>query len=264
MAQLDREAELRHALERGELRLHYQPKLDLHVDRLVGVEALVRWQHPIDGLLPPARFIRLAEETGLIVPLGAWVLKEACRQVMAWHEQFPEEAMLELSVNVSPVQLHDPDLVRHVEDVLRATGFPPEQLTLEITEQGLVDAAVGTDRTVDALLALGVRLAIDDFGAYQAGLGYLRRWPMHVLKLDQSLVHDLGQNERSRAIVAAVVGLAKTLGMTVIGEGIETAGQLAILREAGCDWGQGYFFAPPLPSDQLVALSERWWSSRVG
>ncbi len=263
LAQLDRETELRHALERGELRLHYQPKMDLDADRLVGVEALVRWQHPIEGLLPPDTFIRLAEETGLIVPLGAWVLEEACRQVKAWHEQFPAETMLQLSVNVSPVQLHTPDLVRQVEDVLWETGFPPEQLTLEITEQGLIDAAVATDRTMEALLALGVRLAIDDFGAYQAGLGYLRRWPIDVLKLDRTLVHDLGHNERSRAIVAAVVALANRLGMTVVGEGIETAEQLAMLRELGCEWGQGYFFAPPLPPAQLVAFVERWWSSRI-
>lgn len=257
LVQLDRETELRHALERGELRLYYQPTVDVATGRLLGVEALVRWQHPIDGLLSPDTFIRLAEETGLIVPLGAWVLEEACRQVMAWHERFPEGHMLALSVNVSPVQLHSPDLVRQIVDVLRETGFPAAQLTLEITEQELVDAAVATDRTVEALLALGVRLAIDDFGAYQAGLGYLRRWPIDCLKIDRTLVYDLGQNERSRAIVAAVVALAKTLGMTVIGEGIETAEQLAILRKLGCDWGQGYFFAPPLPSDQLVGFVER-------
>ncbi len=256
LAQLDQEQDLRLALDRGELRLHYQPKMDLTTGGLVGVEALVRWQHPMSGLVPPAAFIGVAEETGLIVPLGAWVLGEACRQVMAWHEQFPADNMLELSVNVSPVQIRHPDLVGQVKGVLRETGFPPERLVLEITERGLVDATEATDRTVEALIALGVQLAIDDFGAYQAGLGYLRRWPMHILKLDQTLVNDLGQNERSRAIVAAVVALAKTLGMTVTGEGIETAEQLAKLRELGCDWGQGYTLAPPLPAEELVAFLE--------
>lgn len=255
--QLERETALRHALEVGELRVHYQPKVDLTTGRLVGVEALVRWQHPTAGLLPPDAFIRLAEETGLIVPLGAWVLREACRQAMAWYEKFPDVGMLEMCVNVSPGQVHHPDLVGQVRTILHETGFPPERLTLEITERGLVEDAEATDRTVAALQALGVHLAIDDFGAYQAGIGYLRRWPMDKLKVDQTLVADLDRDERCRAIVAAVVGLAHLLGMGVTGEGIETAEQVTRLREMGCNFGQGYFFAPPLPPDELVALLER-------
>lgn len=255
--QLERETALRHALEVGELRVHYQPKVDLTTGRLVGVEALVRWQHPTAGLLPPDAFIRLAEETGLIVPLGAWVLREACHQAMAWHEKFPDVGMLEMCVNVSPGQVRHPDLVGQVRAILHETGFPPERLTLEITERGLVEDAEATDRTVAALQALGVHLAIDDFGAYQAGIGYLRRWPMDKLKVDQTLVADLDRDERCRAIVAAVVGLAHLLGMGVTGEGIETAEQVTRLREMGCNFGQGYFFAPPLPADELVALLER-------
>jgi len=257
LARLDQETALRHALELGELRLHYQPQVALMTDRVLGVEALVRWQHPTAGLLPPAAFIPLAEETGLIVSLGEWVLREACRQGMAWRERSPDAGMLDMCVNISLVQVQHPDLVRQVERVLHETGFPPGQLLLEITEQGLVEDTEATDCTIEALKALGVRLAIDDFGAYQAGLGYLRRWPMDVLKLDRRLVADLDRDERSRAIVAAVVGLAQSLGMKVTGEGIETAEQLAKLRELGCDQGQGFIFVPPLPPDELVIFLER-------
>lgn len=257
MAQLDGERALRQALELGELRLHYQPKVELSTGRLVGVEALVRWQHPIGDLLAPDAFIGLAEETGLIVPLGAWVLGEACRQVMAWDEQFAHAGLLGLCVNVSPLQVRHPDLVGQVVGILRETGFPPEHLTLEITERGLIEDTEATDRVVRALKALGVQLAIDDFGSHQAGLGYLRRWPMDMIKLDQTLVADLDGDERSRAVVTAVVALAQALGMEVTGEGIETAAQLAQLRGLGCTWGQGYFFAPAMPADELVVFLER-------
>lgn len=257
LARLDRETALRHALELGQLRLHYQPKVDLITGQLVGVEALVRWQHPVAGLLPPNAFIPLAEETGLIVPLGVWVLEAACRQVLAWHEQFPEAGLLGLCVNVSPVQVRHPYLVGQAEKILRETGFPPQCLTLEITERGLVEDTEVTDRTVGALKALGLQLAIDDFGSYHAGLGYLRRWPMDMIKLDGSLVADLDRDERNRAIVAAVVDLARTLEMEVTGEGIETVGQLAHLRAIGCHWGQGYYFARPLPPEEFVLLLQR-------
>ncbi|HEV2067537.1 MAG TPA: EAL domain-containing protein, partial [Thermomicrobiales bacterium] len=254
LARLRRETELRQALARDELRLHYQPEIDLATGRIVGVEALVRWQHPHLGLVEPATFIPLAEDTGLIVPLGLWVLEHACRQMMAWTAEDPTAARLDLSVNVSPLQMRDPEMVVQVARILDATGFPPQRLVLEITEQGLVDATEATDRAVEALVGLGVRLAIDDFGAYQAGLGYLRRWPMGPLKLDRMLVGELEHNARSRAIVAAVVTLAATLGMTVIGEGIETAGQLATLRELGCNWGQGFALAVPQSAEELRPL----------
>jgi diguanylate cyclase (GGDEF)-like protein/PAS domain S-box-containing protein len=255
--QLHREAELRNALERGELRVHYQPQIDLRTGLVRGVEALVRWQHPTRGLIFPSAFIRLAEETGLIVPLGAWVLREACRQVMAWQEQAPGIESLDVYVNVSPVQFQRSPLIEEVQAILAETLFPPERLVLEITEQGLLEDTLATDRTVAALQALGVHLAIDDFGAYQAGLGYLRRWPIENLKLDRSLVSELDRNARGRAIVAAVVGLGEALEMRVIGEGVETAEQLACLRELGCNGGQGFVLAPPLPPDELVAFVER-------
>jgi diguanylate cyclase (GGDEF)-like protein/PAS domain S-box-containing protein len=256
-AQLDREMALRHALELHELVLHYQPKVDLITGRLVGMEALVRWQHPTAGLLLPNDFIRLAEETGLIIPLGVWVLGEACRQSMAWQAQFPDTGPLGMCVNISPVQIRHTEFVGQVEHVLHETGFPPDQLTLEITEQGLIDDTPAIDRTMAGLKALGVKRAIDDFGAHQAGIGYLRRWPMDMLKLDQSLVHTLEQDERSLAIVTAAVGLAQTLGMVVIGEGIETAEQVAQLRELGCACGQGYLFASPKPPEELVTVFEQ-------
>jgi len=254
LARLGDEASLRDAVARGVLLLHYQPKVELSTGRLVGVEALVRWQHPLAGLLPPTAFIPLAEETGLIVPLGAWVLGEACRQLMAWHEQFPDVDMLEMCVNVSPAQVRHPDLVGQVELILRETGLPPERLALEITEKGLVEDTDAADRAVGGLKTLGVNLAIDDFGAYHAGLGYLRRWPMDLLKLDRTLVADLERNERSRAIVAAVMGLAQTLDMKVVAEGVETKEQLARVRELGCTVGQGYYFARPLPPEELVVF----------
>jgi diguanylate cyclase (GGDEF)-like protein/PAS domain S-box-containing protein len=252
--QLHRETELRAALERGELRLYYQPQINLVSGEVFGIEALVRWQHPTRGLLAPSAFIELAEETGLIVPLGTWVIEEACRQVMSWREESPGIDAINLYVNVSPLQFRDPAFIEQVERVLRETGFPPERLVLEITEQGLLEDTAATERTITQLQGLGVQLAIDDFGAYQAGLGYLRRWPIENLKLDRSLVAELDRNERSRAIVAAVLGLGESLGMKVIAEGIETAGQLAALRQLGCTAGQGYAFAPPLPPDALAAF----------
>jgi len=175
LAQLNQERDLRLALERGELRLHYQPKTELATGRLVGVEALVRWEHPRYGLVFPGKFIHLAEETGLILPLGLWALEQSCRQVMAWRKRVAAAETLDLSVNVSPVQLRHPDLVAEVEGILRETGFPPDHLVLEITERGLVDTTEAIDHTIQALLARGIRLAIDDFGSYQAGLGYIRR-----------------------------------------------------------------------------------------
>ena len=294
LAQLNQERDLRLALERGELRLHYQPKTELATGRPVGVEALVRWEHPRYGLVVchassaglggtvwgghgvrpydwrcgpldrswqispdrplvfPGKFIHLAEETGLILPLGLWALEQSCRQVMAWRKRVAAAETLDLSVNVSPVQLRHPDLVAEVEGILRETGFPPDHLVLEITERGLVDTTEAIDHTIQALLARGIQLAIDDFGSYQAGLGYIRRWPVNIVKLDRTLVGELGRNDRSRAVVAAVVSLAKTLEMTVTGEGIESAEQLAMLRELGCDSGQGYYFSPPLPPDELA------------
>ncbi len=257
LVRLDRETALREAMERGQLRLHYQPEVDLRTGQLVGVEALVRWQHPYGELLPPDAFIRLAEETGLIVPLGVWVLEEACRQVMVWSEQFAAIGLLRLCVNVSPLQVRNPDLVGQVADTLRKTGYPPDHLTLEITERGLIEDTLASDETVAALKELGVHLAIDDFGSYQAGLGYLRRWPMDMIKLDRTLVADLDRDVRSRAVVTAVVVLAQTLGMEVIGEGIETVEQLALLRGLGCTWGQGHFFAPAMPAEELVVLLEQ-------
>ncbi len=255
--QLHRETELRTALEQGELRLHYQPQLYLSTGRVFGVEALVRWQHPTRGLLAPSAFIQLAEDTGLIVPLGTWVIEEACRQVMSWQETTLEMSAVDLNVNVSPLQFRDPTLTEQIERILRDTGYPPGRLVLEITEQGLLEATTTTDRTIAQLRALGVQLAIDDFGAYQAGLGYLRRWPIENLKLDQSLVGELDQNERSRAIVAAVLSLGEALGMRVIAEGIETAEQRAELLRLGCDAGQGYAFAPPMPPDDLADFITR-------
>ena len=247
------ESDLRHAVERDELRLHYQPELDLATGAIVGVEALVRWEHPQRGLLPPGEFIPLAEETDLIVEIGQWALEIACRQARAWAEARPH-ASLVVSVNLSARQFNEPDIVARVAGALNATGVDPALVRLEITESILVQESAAAAATLRALKALGVSLAIDDFGAGYSSLSYLTRLAVDMLKVDRSFVSGANSDERSAAIVGAVVTLAHTLGMRVTAEGIETPKQLARMRAVGCDHGQGYLFARPLPLADVAAL----------
>ncbi len=249
---LNLEAELRQAIDEEQLRLHYQPLVDLATERVVEVEALVRWQHPERGLIPPGDFIPLAEETGLIVPLGRWVLDEACRQAAEWSRTDPASAAVGIAVNLSARQFRHAGLVDDVALALAKAGLAPERLKLEITETAAVEDASSTIAAMRALKELGVRLAIDDFGAGYSGLSYLRRCPVDALKIDRAYVAGLGRDAADAAMVRAVVVFARTLGLSVTAEGVETATQLAELRALGCERGQGFLFARPLPVEDIL------------
>ena len=246
---LDNETELRHAIETSALRVYYQPIVDLASGRVRELEALVRWHHPHRGLIPPAEFIPLAEETGLIVPLGRWVLDEACRQLRAWQDSGQLDDPLILNVNVSARQLQQPDLAASVRQILEAHDLNPRSLTLEITESCLMqDSDAGQLRQ---LAALGVNLAIDDFGTGYSSLAYLSRLPIDTLKIDRSFVARLGQEPESTAVVQTIIALAHALGLSVTAEGIETSAQAAHLQTSGCTRGQGFLYARPAPAAEL-------------
>lgn len=251
---LELENDLRRVIEREELRVYYQPVIDLQTGRIVEVEALVRWKHPQRGLISPARFIPLAEETGLILPLGRWVLAEACRQVRAWQLEYPLDPPLMLSVNLSARQFQHPTLLDDISAIVHAAELPAESLKLEITESVAMHDATATISTLWLLKGLGIAIAIDDFGTGYSSLGYLKRFPIDALKIDRSFVDQLDLNPENRAIVKAVVTLAHTLNLSVTGEGIETLDQLEHLQSLGCERGQGFFFARPVPPEALSDL----------
>ncbi|MCW2614869.1 MAG: hypothetical protein JWN08_1863, partial [Frankiales bacterium] len=242
--------ELSRALGAGELRLHYQPVLRLPDGRVEGVEALVRWQHPVRGLLAPAEFVPLAEATGLVVELGEWVLRTACQTLARWTAA---GRRLTVSVNLSPRQLAVPGFGALLREVLAETGVRPEQLVLEVTESAVIDDA-GALETLRGLHVLGVRLALDDFGTGYSSLTYLKRFPVDALKVDRSFVSGLGRDRDDEAIVASVVSLARSIGRTVVAEGVETPGQRLLLSELGVQQAQGFLWSPALPLDEL----ERW------
>jgi diguanylate cyclase (GGDEF)-like protein/PAS domain S-box-containing protein len=249
------QADLERALVRGEFVVHYQPIVDFETGDALGVEALVRWNHPTRGLLGPLEFIHVAEETGAIVPLGAWVLGEACRQTAAWREGHTGAANLWVSVNLSTRQLLEVDLITQVRDVLEASGLDPSALTLELTEGSLMQDVDETVVKLRALKELGVRLAIDDFGTGSSSLGYLQRFPIDTLKIDKSFVDGIAADDsEDPALVRAIIQMATTLSLDTIAEGIEGAEQLAELRSAGCNSGQGYLFARPLQADALESF----------
>lgn len=254
LARLELENDLRRALDHGELRVHYQPIVRMETGRVSEVEALVRWQHPTRGLVSPGAFIPLAEETGLIIPLGQWVLEEACRQVAAWHKQFASEPPLTLSVNLSPRQFQKPNLVADVTQALQQAGLPACCLKLEITESMIMQDVEATIGTLWELKNLGLQIAIDDFGTGYSSLSYLKRLPLDVLKIDRSFVSGIGESPEDAAIVHAIMALARSLNLKVTGEGIETAEQAALLGEWGCDRGQGYLFSLPLDDQAAGAL----------
>jgi EAL domain-containing protein (putative c-di-GMP-specific phosphodiesterase class I) len=243
---LELELDLRRAIEGDELRVHYQPLVDLGSGRTIGHEALVRWEHPSRGLLPPLAFIPLAEETGLILPIGDVVLARACRQARAWQLDGAGGRHLVVSVNLSARQFARPDLAARVAAVLAETGLPASSLELEITESVAMSDAEATGVTLRALHELGVRLVLDDFGTGYSSLAYLSQLPLDVIKVDRSFVVSMGESAANLGIIRAVVGLAQGLGIVVTAEGIETAEQLQLLRELGCDRGQGFLFSRPL------------------
>ncbi len=252
---LDLTADLRRALDRGEFRLVYQPIVNLATGRISEVEALVRWMHPVRGLVMPADFIPVAEDTGMIVPLGRWVLAEACRQASTWHALQPGRQQLVIGVNLSARQFADPHLVEDVAYTLRETGLRPSTLKLEITESVAMKDTAAAEAIMHALKRLGVKLAIDDFGTGYSSLHYLKRFPVDTLKIDRSFIDGLGADEQDTAIVQSVVALAKTLRLETTAEGIETTIQQSQLRVLHVEHGQGYLFARPLPAEELTI---RW------
>ncbi len=246
--------DLRRAIERGEFRVHYQPEVSLKTGEVVGFEALVRWEHPEQGLISPARFIPVAEETGMIVPIGRWVLEEACRRSKEWREQRAQVPSLVMSVNLSARQFGHPDLVRDVAQALGESGLDPGCLVLEITESAVMEDARSTVGTLGELKALGVGIAVDDFGTGYSSLSYLKRFPVDFLKVDRSFVDDLGEDPEDVVLVSGIVDLAHALGLTVVAEGVETEEQLELLRAMGCNLAQGYHFARPMPGEQVEAF----------
>jgi len=251
---LELEGALRRALVRDEFRVFYQPVIRFDCSEVIGFEALVRWQHPERGLLTPDDFLAIAEETGLIVPIGAWVLHEACAQAASWAEESSYESQLVVSVNVSARQLADESLVPTVRAALSNTGLDPSLLVLEITETTLMADRERAIEVLRQINELGVHIGIDDFGTGQSSLAYLRALPVHSLKIDSTFVDGLGRDPEGAAIVSAVVHLGHALGLSVTAEGVETTGQLEELRALGCDLGQGFYFAYPQPGPIVHAL----------
>lgn len=254
MARLCLETDPRRAIEQKEFLLHYQPLVATGSGTIIGVEALVRWRHPDRGLVSPAEFIPLAEETGLIVPIGEWVLRTACAQVKAWHDT---GLLLSVAVNLSPRQFRHKDVSAVIADILEETQLEPRYLKLELTETSLMEQVEAAITTLRALEAVGVQVAIDDFGTGYSSLSYLKRFPISALKIDRSFVQDIGANTDDGAIVTAIIGLAHNLGLTVIAEGVETEEQKDFLQLHQCDALQGYLFGRPVPAELLTEVLQQ-------
>jgi EAL domain-containing protein (putative c-di-GMP-specific phosphodiesterase class I) len=254
MKLLQVESDLRRAVEHHELVVYYQPIMSLETGRVRGFEALVRWQHPQQGLISPADFIPVAEETGIIVPVGQWVLGEACRQARIWQDQFPSDPPLTISVNISAKQFAQPGLIEQVEQVLKESGLAPGSLQLELTESVVMESIETATDLLHRLRALGVALSIDDFGTGYSSLNYLHNFPLDTLKIDRSFVSQIAGNNENTEIVQTIVTLARSLGMNVVAEGIETELQLASLQALECEGGQGYLFAKPMHTKAAEAF----------
>jgi EAL domain-containing protein (putative c-di-GMP-specific phosphodiesterase class I) len=256
LRRLELKADLQRALEHEEFILHYQPVIELESGRITGVEALIRWIHPDRGIVQPLEFIPLAEETGLIVPIGRWVLREACRYAVELQREFPMKPAFHMAVNLSARQLARPEIVDEVRDILSETGLAAPTLILEITESMVMqDMELAIER-LNQLKELGVLLAIDDFGTGYSSLNYVRRFPVDILKVDKSFIDEVADGGESSALTAAVIELAGILNLKPVAEGIERADQLERLMELKCDMGQGYFFARPLDPRALHTLLE--------
>jgi diguanylate cyclase (GGDEF)-like protein len=243
---LQMETALRLAVERREFIVYYQSIVDLETFKISGFEALIRWNHPEKGFISPANFIPLAEETGLIVEIGEWVLREACQQMERWQKIFPSDPPLFVSVNLSSKQFIQSDLIERVAQIIKETKINPEGLKLEITESAVMDDVDSATEMLKKLRALGIKLSIDDFGTGYSSLSYLHRFPIDTLKVDRSFVVNMSEDSENVEIVRTIVSLAQNLGMNVIAEGVETKEQLAALRKLGCENGQGYLFSKPV------------------
>jgi len=252
VARLMLDRDLRLAIERGELVLHYQPQLDLRTGAIRSAEALLRWQHPGRGLIAPNRFIPLAEESGFIEQIGQWVICEACSQMKAW--QTDGLPLGQVAVNVSPRQFRKSGLVGFIRDCVAQTGVSPTCLEIEITEGLLVDHATVVEGMLGELAAMGIGIALDDFGTGFSSMAYLKRFPVDTIKIDRTFIEGLGRSADSEVIVTAVIAMSHALGKIVIAEGVETGEQLALLRKLGCDEIQGYYLSPALPAAQFAAF----------
>jgi EAL domain-containing protein (putative c-di-GMP-specific phosphodiesterase class I) len=249
------DSRLRQALERNEFVLHYQPKLDIVSGRITGVEALLRWEQPAQGLIPPAQFIELAEETGLIVPIGEWVLREACAQSRRWQDQgLPP---LRVAVNLSARQFAHDGLHAAIVGALEESGLAPSLLELEITESMTMENPEHATAWLQKIKALGITVAIDDFGTGYSSLGYLKRFPIDSVKIDRSFIKDIPGDTDDVAITQAIIAMGHSLRLKVIAEGVESADHAEFLRRHGCDEAQGYFFGKPLPAGEFVQLLAR-------
>lgn len=242
------ESALRHAIKREELVLHYQPKVCHTLGGVMGVEALLRWNHAQQGMISPVRFIPMAEETRLIIPIGEWVLRTACQQQVALKKNGLDVSM---AVNLSAVQFSTSDLVERIRMIIDETGIHPDRLELELTESALMTDPEKAVKTLEELRNIGVSIALDDFGTGYSSLSYLKTFPINVLKIDRSFVRDLGHDSGDRAIARSIVDLADNLGMKTVAEGVETTEQIEILLELGCSCLQGFYYARPLPDEQL-------------
>jgi diguanylate cyclase (GGDEF)-like protein len=249
------ESDLGRALDNDEFELHYQPIVQLAAwDQVSGVEALIRWNRGRRGLIPPGEFIPAAEETGLINQIGAWVLRESCDQQRDWAAVSPELSRLTVSVNLSPVQLAQPDIAGMIRDMVGESEADPGRVIIEITEGALVENTEANLAKLQAINSVGVRLALDDFGTGYSSLSYLRQFPFDIIKIDRSFVREVDVDEDAAALARSVIGIARALKLTSLAEGVETAGQADWLTKAGCDAAQGYFFAPPMPPAELLPV----------
>ncbi|GAB4294379.1 MAG: hypothetical protein Fur0025_30990 [Oscillatoriaceae cyanobacterium] len=261
VALLELENDLRRAVEREEFILHYQPIVDLALGRISGFEALVRWQHPQRGMVSPASFIPVAEETGLIVPIGNWVMRQACHQLRLWQEQKLATVDFGMGVNLSVRQFSQPHLIAQIDEVLHQNQLNPQNLKLEITETAIMDNPRHASQLLLQLRSRQIQLAIDDFGTGYSSLSYLHSFPVDILKVDRSFVKGLQGNQENLGLVVAIINIARTMGMTVVAEGIETDAQLGCLRDLECGFGQGYLFSKPVDAQTagaLIAANPRW------
>jgi predicted signal transduction protein with EAL and GGDEF domain len=254
VSRLKLETDLRLAMDRQEFRVHYQPIVSLPDCRIIGFEALVRWQRPGFGLVMPGEFVPVAEETGQILSIGLWVLREACRQMSAWNLQFPSDPAFTVVVNISGKQFAQPDLVSQVEQILREACLDPHYLKLELTESLTMRDVDRATRILGELKTLGVGLSMDDFGTGYSSLSHLRRFPLDTLKIDRSFVSEMENSSENRAIVQMIISLGRSLGMDMVAEGVETAKQVSLLKSLGCEYAQGYFFSKPIDQEGMAEV----------
>ncbi len=254
LERLELEADLQRAIEQQQFHLNYQPIVSLSTSKIVGFEALVRWQHPTRGWVSPDKFIPLAEETGLIIPLGKWVLSEACRQLSVWQEQLAQPLPLSISVNLSGIQLWNPDVLQSIDEILNSLSLSGSHLKLEITESILMDKESEATAVLAHLKQREIQLSIDDFGTGYSSLAYLQSFPIDTLKIDRSFISGIEQQDKNLDITRTIIALAHSLELDAIAEGVETQEQLEILRSLGCEYGQGYLFSPPLEGAAVVNL----------